>query len=128
MGGWARVAGAVHPPAYGRAPARAAGARDPAGAVDTPSSALPVADSARTSLTRGPRRALAPPLVQRDRARDRDVERLRALERDRRVDVALDSVRQPLALGSEEERDVSPQVDVGERHPSVRREGHPHTA
>ena len=66
-------------------------------------------------------------LVERDRARNGHVERLRALgQRDGRRLVAGgdDVVRQTLALGAEDVRDRDARVEARQRRPAVRDERH----
>ena len=76
----------------------------------------------RGLVARAGLRACAP-LVERDRARDRDVQRLARLgDRDRRDRVARgdDVVRQPLALGAEHEDRPLPELELGERRAARR--------
>ncbi len=62
------------------------------------------------------------PFVEGDRTGGSNVQRLRALDRDPRVEVALDRRRQPVPLGSEQERDRTSEVELGERASSGGRE------
>ena len=71
------------------------------------------AADAAERLTRLRVRAVLPaPLVEGDRARDRRVQRLGAADRDPRLGVALELVRQALALGADEEGRLAAQVDL----------------